>query len=334
LKTLRGLVGQLAKVSFSPDGTRVVAVSHQMDTAVWEWPSGRLLHVFDTPKGLWADSIGVAFSHDNKQLAYSCHNRAILYDLTTGKELRTWDLPIGFVEHLAFDKANRQLMLFRVETTDPKVPPWGRTDPRKFPRVCNLRNLLGTEPLKPVKEIKAFDLHVFAAVMATDGHLVVVDGMGTSTGKRQRRVVAFNGLTGDELWSREQERTADSQLFALDPSGTILGLLVDGGTGKPETPTRLWDANSGKPLGALGGNWWASLSTGGEYWGAAHPTGFSVGRRADGKPLITLGLDTHPGRSQFHPKHTHVAWTSTDGIVIVADLLQVQRKLTELNLGW
>ncbi len=332
LTSLRGLVGEIAKVTFSPDGTKVAAASHRFDTAVWEWPSGRLLHVFDTPKGMWADNLAVALSHDGKRLAYSSHNRAVLYDLTTGKELNSWPLPIGFVELMAFDKTDKKLMLFRAETDDPKVPPWG-SDPRDFPRVCRLRNLLEGDQPKVVAEFKDFDWHVFEAAIATDASLIVAGGIGTTNGKSQRVVKVIDGTTGEELWKRTIERKHQGQSFVLDLSGTFLLLSLD-----DSEERQLMGIRTQKPIAVFRGDAGGSLSPGADYWGNRKDNGFGFGRRADKAPLLLLGLDlpvTTPF-SKFHPdpKKLQVVWGVRDGTVIVADIPQVKEKLKELKLDW
>jgi hypothetical protein len=56
-------------------------------------------------------------------------------------------------------------------------------------------------------------------------------------------------------------------------------------------------------------------------------------------PLIGIPLDSpahagQPNLVQFGPDGRHVAWGNVDGTVTVCDLEEVQKRLTEIGLGW
>src|SRR5262249_55754094 len=71
IRTLRGLVGQVGQVIFSPDGARVAALTQAWQVGVWDRVASRLLRRFDVPPGRYTDNAGFAFSQDGRRLAFA-----------------------------------------------------------------------------------------------------------------------------------------------------------------------------------------------------------------------------------------------------------------------
>src|SRR5262249_27616189 len=140
IQAFRGLTGEVERTVCSGDGRRVAAVSRDWRVGVWDRPSGRLLLLADTPTGGSTDNAGIALFPDGKRLAYAAGREAVLWDIDTGRSVKRWALPEGYVDQLAF--RGIRLLSFRVETSNPKVRPYG-TNPANHPRVGRIRNLLG-----------------------------------------------------------------------------------------------------------------------------------------------------------------------------------------------
>jgi WD40 repeat protein/serine/threonine protein kinase len=81
LLTLKGHAERVHSVVFSPDGQRLVSLSRDQTTRVWDMPAGRELLV--VPQGT-----SVTFSPDSKRLASVSKDRtARVWDVPTGREL-------------------------------------------------------------------------------------------------------------------------------------------------------------------------------------------------------------------------------------------------------
>src|SRR5262249_6684183 len=61
IQTLRGLLGPVERVIVSPDGILVAALSDDWQVGIWDRVIGRLLHLFDAPRGPFADNASLAF---------------------------------------------------------------------------------------------------------------------------------------------------------------------------------------------------------------------------------------------------------------------------------
>jgi WD40 repeat protein len=346
-QTLRGLAGRISKeVRFSPDGKLLAAMSHRWQVAVWEIATGRLQHLFNVPKGEYYDNAALAFRSDNRQLAFSTGglkgSTAKLWDLGTGRELTSWNLPPGLGDVLAFPSSDK-LLLFRFETADGKVFPDSEAHPRKHPRVCRIRNLLDKEPLKPAFEITDFNRHVSYAVSPPDGSYFLVLGQIGQLPEVRWMIKAFDGLTGRELWSIQigevppdpAEVPADP---AIDPTGTFARVFVGP---KNRFHPLLLEMPSGKLIAQLLDGDWPTLSPHAKYLLRGKDThlpgssyGFSLIRREDDASLLTVETSNRSGHYLFSKSGAHLAWGNKDGTVTVCDLKELNRRLTPLGFGW
>lgn len=332
LRTFRGLAGPVARVGFSPDDRLVAALSDDWRLAIWEADTGLLRQVLGLPRGFLTDNACWAFGPDN-QLAFSSGRNASLWDLATGKRLGSWDLPDGLVDRLAFHSSGK-LLLFRVETAD-KAPLEAWTPPPRLQRVCRIRDLLGKEPLKPIKEIEDFNWHVYDAVPSRDGRFFAVAGLHGPQGQKQAFKV-YDGLNGNRVWtSQDFSRSYYNPQLTLDPTGRILALTSDPDHSSTGTLIEL-------PTGQLFGTWPLfpkAISPGARYgssFGILSGSGCYLYRKDDKAPLVTLGIDAQPSVVDygFNAAGTHLAWGNRDGSVIVCDINNVQRRLASIGLGW
>ena len=132
IQTLRGLLGPVEKAMISSDGHLVIGLAKDWQVGIWDRTTGRLMHLFDAPRGIVADNGGLALNPDGRRLACAAGQSAVLWDIATGQVIKTWKLPRGFQDNLAFH--GEQLLSIRVETSDDRVPPYGK-ESRDYPRI-------------------------------------------------------------------------------------------------------------------------------------------------------------------------------------------------------
>jgi WD40 repeat protein len=278
--------------------------------------------VFQTPRGITADNAGLAFSRDGRRVAFATSGGARLWDVESGKELGRWDLPRrALVDRLAFDGKDG-LLLFRAEREDGKP-------------VCRVRNLLGPEPLKPIAEMKDFDIDVLAAALTPDGSSVVVAGQSSPDEDRWLRV--YEAGTGKELWSQKMPDRAKFSLLVTDPTGKLLSISP----GTEWTTSLLAEVATGKRVDAMahgerGLSPGARYAMGRERHDASNAERLSLYRRKDGAAVVSFAIDGSCSSEhvQFDTDGTRVVWGDIDGTVSVADLKEVREQLADLGLGW
>ena len=336
IRTLRGLTSQVSKVVPSPDGTMLAAISHGWELGIWEMATGRLLHVLESPRGLFADNVAFAFSPDGEQLAIAAGGLADLWDLTEGKRQKTWELPPGLVDIMAFHP-DGALLLFRVECEDGVTPPFSNAHPAEHPRVCRVRDLLSGDPPELLKEINDFPWRVLDAAVAPDATYFVVNGLQDGS-DGSGSIQTFEALTGEALWSMETRVKMPQEwrmrlgsggtLSAVEPGSPHSALLLDMPTGT--ALGTLHPAPSALTKGAQ------IFVTVGPKQSTGRPHGYSIFRKGTLDPFVTLGIDT-PIQTDFpnlSPDGERLIWGTTDGTVLVCDLPEIQRRLAELRLGW
>ncbi|MBI1918642.1 MAG: protein kinase [Planctomycetes bacterium] len=328
MQTLRGLVGQIAQVRFSPNGRWVAALSHNWQVALWDSKANRLLHVLEVPQGLFADNADLCFSPDGGRFAFVTGRQAKLWEVQSGEELGSWDLPHGLADRLAF-RSKDELVLFRIETAS-GLPPVGAVPWREHPRVCRIRHLTRPKQIKRLAEIKEFNKYISGAVISPDGSSIVAAGEGGPDGKR-RTVRIYDGTTGKEVGILPVDRTDSEIGLYLDVTGKILAYQPTNGA-----QATLVDVPSGEVRGVLP-YVTRSLGPGAKHWVGSlpsHQPGLTLVRRQDGKQLFMVGIDSAVHTGPFSADGTRWALGHTDGSVTVCDLPGVQRHLTEIDLGW
>ncbi len=336
IKTLRGLTGTVEKTVFSRDGRFVAATSQEWQVAVWDLQSGSLLHVFNAPRGEFIDNASLAFSPDGRLLAFSGGNEARMWHVATGQEQKHWSFDPGFMDTLAFAGAD-QLLLLRMETKNGRALPYG-TDPETNPRVVRIRDLLGPDPKRPLREIEDFNWRGHGVAATPDGRIFVVEGIDKASGKLSRLVNAYEGATGKKLWSIPTSRSPDvSAELSIDPSGSCVSFRA----GKKGTPT-LVDATSGRFLRILD-SLPQCLGPEAKFWvsrteGPLRPAqGFFGIEEGRDHSLFKVEFDTFQP-CILSPKVSldgrYLGWGNADGSVIVCDLKEVNRRLSEVKLGW
>jgi WD40 repeat protein len=336
VQSLRGLDGQIAhsKICFAQDSRRIAAISLDWRIAIWELPSGFLHSLFEMSPGLTADNSGLAFSHDGRRFACSVGAEAKLWDLESG-HATTWRLPEGLGDTLAFDATDTRLWLFRVETLDGMHPPHNRSPARQYPRACRIRDLLASREHdlhdvgknKPAWETHEFDAGDVHSQATPDGKYLVAAGRH-GLDKRERVTSVFESATGKVVLSLP----ADD--FQLDVTGQLMLVhMKSDRVGVYELiklPTGELVDSIAAPFLAIGPG--ARLVA----TKAAAGFGYSLRRRDEQSPFVTLGIDalTAEGFPTFSSDGGLFAWGNRDGTVTVCHLEEVQRRLASVGLGW
>ncbi|GEM_PF-1607317 len=340
LKSLYGMTGQISFVEFSKDGSRLAALSLNWEIGVWNTKTGQMLHLFQTPPGLWADNAAIAISDDNKQLAFTTAETAVLWDLDTGKST-TWPLSPGKVDHLAFHSGLGKFLSIREETLDGKEWPLvGRSDYRKHPRILRIRALT-TQKIEVIGIIEDFNAGLLPCGLARNGSIFVAEGFAVDQKGPSRTVRLYSLPDRKEIWKESADpKFTGGRVLPLDPEGKVLFVYALSGAGESSRP-RLLDIQTGKTQ-----DWQyypTCLSSKGDYAILVTtdlPPGSGRGlklHRGPGKnPLAIFTSEISLGYTgpQFTRQGTHFAWGTTDGTVILCDIAAVQAKLAGIRLGW
>jgi len=225
--TLRGVASSVTKVAFSSQGNRLAAIGIGWEVGVWDLKQKKLLHVLEMPRGFTADNFALAFNPDGRLLAISTGEEAQLWDVTTGGHLRSWKLPPGIADAISFSEDNA-LFLLRMETLQGTEMPLSNSPWQKCPRVCRLRNLLSSEPLKPISEMNNFNVGVFGIWASSNGRFFAVEGIGSTNNVRTRRIQAINSSTGEAVWQTGSTNPAAWAKIVFTSSGSKLAFTTSG----------------------------------------------------------------------------------------------------------
>jgi serine/threonine protein kinase len=335
IRTLYGLQGRVEEIVVSPNGRSIAAISNDWQVGIWDRKSGRLCAVLEVPVGHFVDNTGMAFDADGQRFAWSSGHEARLWDLEKHRLLGQWKLADGLCDALAFDASGR-LVLVRTETKSGKNPPYDPTDPSDDPRVIRLYNLLGSSPTRALNEITEFDRHVWYIAMAADAAYFVVEGLGTVKGRKQLHLRAYQGSDGKLVHAVSTDRPPhfDGSHMIGDPQGRVFGLpsLTDRHHALLELPSRKMRIMAEPELCCLGpgGSRWAVF----QHLSPDQPVLAVYNDDQLDKPLVRILLERLPTRFRFTPDGQSVIWCNSDGSVSVADLPAMNRRLTEVGLGW
>jgi serine/threonine protein kinase/WD40 repeat protein len=338
IQSLRGLQRSVFWSTFSPDGRLVAALSEDWRVGIWDRAAHRLLHVLEVTPGSLPDNAALALSADGRRFAFSSGKEASLWDVSTGETLKTWKLFLGLQDRLAFSDSN-SLLLYRLETETGEFGPVYRVDPVKHPRVCRIRNLLGADPLKPIAEIRDCNLHVFGSECSVDGRYYVIEGLAGSDKDRKRLAALYDGRTGKKLGLLPTESPVgwpNAQLN-FDPPGTVLNFGYSGERSEAvflelpsRTPMRHLDAWP-RCLGPNAKRWLTITDA-----PTDQPTYLTLHEQGRREPFLNIMSDSlwTLGIPRFSPAGSHLVWGDSSGVVTVVDLVEVNRRLSEIGLGW
>jgi WD40 repeat protein len=322
IKSMRGLSSQAGKAAFSHDGEHLAVLALNWEVGIWNLASNRLEHLIGVPQGSTADNAGLAFSRDDKLFAFATSGGATLRDVRTGVELKRWELPSGLQEHLWFNSSGH---LFLLQWEWPVAGKPGEGVVRDLSRTNFLAQLY--------PPLRLFDGRIFHSCLSSDGQVLAVCGARGIDPDSHPVFKVLSPETGQLLCPLLPTEVRKGATFFLDASGRMLGLSsASGRTDFYEIPSgRLIGHSDGLPAATSpGGEWLAHHLAPWEVLG-----GFSIWRGDNPKRSVVIGAGLKgPAVPQFSPDGRSIAWGTTDGTVLVAEMADVFQRLEQLGLGW
>ncbi|MCI0639686.1 MAG: protein kinase [Gemmataceae bacterium] len=334
IQSFRGLSAEIEKVVISPNDRFVAALAHDSRVGVWDVKTERLLHVFNAPRTKWVDNAALQFTPDSRNLFFSGSRKgegvAILWDVEKGTEVpgAKWQLPAGLNNLVGFH-GDAGTILFQAEYVD---------GGGQIGRVYLLKP--GHPVGKPPFSTKEFDQIDFPQ-LSRDGSYLVMAGYSRRMADSHWIVTAMDAVTGKSLWQTEPEPLGpeDHVRLSLDRSGNVLDLRYWDEKNKRWTLEVAIEAATNKLIGtahrhAPNSGWSAAFrlridQQPGRYY-------LRVAPKDKVETLLNLAIDQYPtGTVQtWNSDGTRYAWGRADGVVQVADLDEIQRRLSNVRLGW
>jgi WD40 repeat protein len=330
---LRGLAGSHGQIRFSRDGRRIAALSHNWEVGAWDSDTGQVLMCGHSPQGVYPnDHAALVFDTDALRIACQAGTQARLWDLKSGRLTRQYELPPGLGDALAFHRSG--LLSIRFETAGKdRYPERPGAPAETHPRVIRIRELPAIGASRLLHELQDLPWHVYKIEAAPDGRFALADGR-TGPGNDHVRLIVFDPLVGRLLWSIPLAPEAFTQ-FDIDPDGESIWHVPTGhnlvGT---HVIRKHFEGRVIDPVPRV----FQTRGRNGEL--VAHgdepvPYGVVIRRAADGTPILHLARDAaYVERIVFDRTGKRFAWGQRDGAVMVADLDEVQRRLTGIGLGW
>jgi hypothetical protein len=196
-----------------------------------------------------------------------------------------------------------------------------------------LYDLLSATPTRPLLEIDDFDWHVHGIKIAPNGSVFAVDGLRDDHGNRRRIFKLYECQSGRQLGSLPTGLNLNrGAWFFFDWSSKVLAVqLVDG----DDTATLISLPDLGyrgvakAPVACLSlGAKWSMSST------SDQPPAMVLYDLGTGMPHLRVVQDVQARHLDFSPDDRHAIAARKDGTVSVLDLVEINKQLTKLDLGW
>jgi hypothetical protein len=307
IQALRGLASSIRKVWFAGDRRRVAALSDDWHLAICEVPLGRLVFLFETPVGILADNAAGSFDAAGDRFAFATGQEACIYDLHSGGTQQRWKLALGLSDQLRYDGRGR-LLLLRRERASPQLGSAWR-----------LYELGDGESPTLLHEQSETNWLAEELALAPGGERFLAWNGGPNGAPRVIR--AYDARSGRELWKSVTQRTSGNSRIWLDPTGQFFAYN--------------WDTE-GKPCRVVRFSNFQEVGLTPKMCQAVGPTGREFGIRdclaVDGAPAeswLSLATDWQysPDTMTFSADGKALAWGSLEGVVLVADIQEVRRRL-------
>ena len=278
-RTFVGHIDQVFSVSFSPDGRYILSGSLDNTMKIWDVKTGKELRKFGNPKPIElpisfvnfgkSNFLAVAFSPDGKQIISGGGGYILkLWDVATGRELRTYDgrIPLfsNSVTSVAFSPDGRYIL----SAGNDKVPKLWDVSTSKILRTFGQSSSIFSNNVHHVafspdgryimtnnnkivklwevytgREIRTFTRHskdlskdfLRDAVFSPDGQHILTVGSDNT-------LRLLDVTTGRELRTFAEDSASFPVAFSSD------GRYILSGSGSADKALKLWDVPSGRKL--------------------------------------------------------------------------------------
>lgn len=221
VRTLRGHVGSIGRIAWSPDGQMLASPSEDKTIKLWDIDTGKCLR---TLKGHKKEVYSVVFSPTDQVLVSSSSDRKLrLWKTESGKLIRSLENGSIFVNRVAFDPEGQ--MFASWSEKDRVVMFWDATS-GKFLRSTEMQSNTDNTIFDLAFDVTGQKL----AGASSSGKVILWD---TNSGQVSHSLV-------------EREKTVTS--VAFDPDGRVLA------SASFDQTVKLWDAESGQQLITLEGH--------------------------------------------------------------------------------
>jgi WD40 repeat protein len=290
--SLKGHMGPVYSVAFSPDGQRLASGSEDQTVKVWDASTGQEER---TLKGSADDVCGVTFSPEGKRLASASDDgRVKVWDAQTGRETLILRGHTSVVTSVAFSPDGKRLAS---GSWDKTVRVW---DAQTGQQALILRGQPGWvfsvafspdgKRLASASEdqtVKVWDAQTGQETLSLEGHAGQVRGVAFSPDGKRLATASVDGTvhiwetnSGQETFTLKGHTSCVNSVAFSPDSNRLASTSYD-------QTVKVWDAASGREILSLKGH------TGSVY---------SVAFSPDGKRLASAGED-----------HTVKVWDATTG---------------------
>ena len=340
LKTLRGHLGVVFSVAFSPDGQRIVTGSGDRTAKVWDVASGRELR---TLKGHRDAVLSVAFSADGQRvLTGSDDNTAKVWEAASGKELLTLKGHTDSITSAAFSQDGQRIV---TGSSDNTAKVWEAASGRELLTLTGHSGWVRSVAFSPdgqrivtgnqdntakvwdaasghelLLPLKGHSRRIWSVAFSPDGQRIV-------TGSGDRTAKVWDAASGNYLLTL-QGHSGGIRSVAFSPDGQRIV------TGSWDHMAKVWEAGSGRELltlkGHSGGIWRVAFSPDGQRIVTASLDGTAkLWEVASGKEPLTLKGHTNEISSvAFSPDGQWIATGSWDKTAKVWDAASGKELLT------
>jgi WD40 repeat protein len=321
LRPLAGHQAFIERTAWSRDGKRLVSLDSRFELRVWDAQRGvSLAHLLVPPGSYSGANSGLALGGDLVGYASGGEkSQVVVHEMTTGRRLAAWDLPAGY-DRLAWD--GKQFVLVREERQEGGLCTMAREFTAQRPpgaaRVLR--------PAEPGEE----GFH--DSVLTADARYYCWAGPRRPPGRM--RVEVYEVATG-RLVKRvacPHKDEASSWSARLSPDGRRLWIPGDrGGFLHDLTTDRPAEQAPEPPLVSADRRWRAVVSRSETLAGKVDTLSLSTGPDAPAWLQFLNGDLSGPGAVSFSPDGRYLAWSSQSGLLTVADLPELRRRVQDFE---